>query len=271
MQDKSLYLFTDDSGTAKFGDDEDSIFSLCTVVIDEPGLIESDKRFGAFKREFGDKLGISIGSLHNIEIEDGLLRGEGKYQMLKTNRTLADDFINALTTLLRGIDYRLMSIVFETQPYLEWLDAEVAKYYRGVPVKSSPDPTAIFSTTYFFQLKHLFKLQLQAEYDHFFFFVEERNEISTNTKGFLETGISVLFKGKNAPLTLNVRKSSDDYRSAMEIADLCANTLRKQTINPQLRSREYEVIKDKVILNKKLSVEDFRKGYGELKNASPAR
>lgn len=271
MQDKSLYLFTDDSGTAKFGDDEDSIFSLCTVVIDEQSLMESDERFAEFKKNFEDRLGIKIGSLHNIEIEDGLLRGKGKYQMLKTDRALADDFIKAITTLLHEGNYQLMSIVFETKPYLTWLDAEVAKYYRGIQVKSTPDPTAIFSTTYFFQLKHLFQQRFQDTYDHFFFFVEERNEIKSNTKGFLEAGISVLFRDKNASLALGVRKNSDDYRSAMEIADLCANTLRKQLINPELRNQEYEVIKDKVLLNKKLSVEDFVKGFGELKKASPAR
>ena len=187
------------------------------------------------------------------------------------NRTLADDFINAIVSLLQEGNYQLMSILFDTRPYLAWLDAEVAKYYRGIPVKSSPDPTAIFSTTYFFQLKYLFQQRFQDSFDHLFFFVEERNEIKPNTKGFLEAGISVLFRGKNAPLTLDVRKNSEDYRSAMEIADLCANTLRKHLINPQRRSTEYEVIKDKVLLNKKLSIEDFVKGFGELKQASPAR
>ncbi len=271
MQNKSLYLFTDDSGTAKFGDDEDSIFSLCTVVIDEPSLMKSDEKFAAFKKEFGERMGIEIGTLHNIEIEDGFLRGTGKYQSLKTDSRLATDFLDSLVFLLREADYKLMSVVFETRPYFDWFDAQVAKVYGAQKVTVSHQADSIFTTTYFFQLKYLYQQKLQADYQDFFFYIEERNDVDERTKEFLETGISVLFRGKNAPLTLNVHKNSDDYRSAMEIADLCANTLRKQTINPQLRNREYSVIKDKVILNKKLSVEDFIKGYGELKKASPTR
>jgi len=267
----TLYLFTDDSGTSKFGNGDDAIFSLCSVLIEEEALIKSDELFTDFKNQFSSKLGFQIDYLHNIEIEDGLLRGEGRYHQLKSDQELANDFLQSATELLKTIDYRLLSVVFDPKEYLDWLEKEIHRYYGDLAVESDIQTSAIFPTTFFFQLKYLYQDKAREAHDHFFFFVEERSDTTNQTYSFLNAGISVLFREKHAQLYLGIKKGSDDYRSAMEIADLSANVLRKHLIDPKLRQREYELYRDKILLNKRLSKDDFIKAFGELKTAQQKR
>lgn len=248
-----MNIYIDESGTDKTNL-KDPYFSIAASIISDNHLKDVELKVQNFKQKYSRALNFKINILHDNEIEDGLERGQGRYELLYKS-DLGKQFIADLIDILKSSTYELVAVTTHNDFLIESFASAVREYYRkrGERISSSKLEFQFIYITLLLELFSVFKYMSNLKNaEHCVIYIEEKNQGYFNDQGkdFIQKAF-IHHINQNTRIAFQT-KQTDRYPAGMELIDLNANTLRKQA-HSNYRSKQYSVIQDKVVKNSLLS------------------
>lgn len=261
LNTQRLNFYIDDSGTDNFSS-ELTGFVLCAAIIGDSEIEQVEGALVSFRQKWSQELEFEIKYLRDSDIEQGM-KGIGPYSRLSSDKDKKDRFISELSTLLTELPYKLLALGWYQIKYTDYLGKVISDYYqaRHEQIKNidymqdALYPLLLVAISR--EIFTLFSRPLYTSYNKFIIWPEYKSEYVDRDE-VLEAFMDGLSKRHPIELRNSIKKTDPEYPAGLEIADLCANTLRHRLFDTGKYEAQYEVIKGKVILCKNMTEYDYQ-------------